>query len=205
MKVGTIILHKNLSEEDKIAAIESGEPLLVTVINDYSETGKGQSVTFDMVRDHMLKGDTRSVASLIDVNNLASYYVSKNKIQIKIIKKDAFFSLSALQSPGPYDDSVSVENHKIKISIETLNSDVETDNKFDTSVFDIGINDPIAEDIKTSLLGKGVTITGVKWNSFSITGKCRLYFLAENRNTSFLGNNTTGFKITDINNKAKAK
>ncbi len=195
MNVGTIILHKNLSEEDKIAAIESGQPLLITVIDDYSETGKGQSVTFDMVHDHMLKGDMRSVASLTDTNNLASYYVSKNKIQVKIVKKDALFSLSALQSPGPYDDSVAVENHKIKISVETLNSDIETDNKYDTTIFGISINDAIAENIKTSLLEKGVTITGVKWNSFSITGKCRLYFLAENPNTSFLGNDTTGFKI----------
>ena len=194
MKVATIILHKLLTEEQRIAAVTKGEPLEVTVVNDYADTGRGHQVTFDMVSDHLQKGDERSANSLIDVHNIATYHSTKNKIQVKIVNENNLFTLSALQPTSPYADLAHVDNHNIRVRFDTV-SGIQNTSKFDQSIYKLGIKDEISTEIKNDLKKKGVTIIGDKWNSFSVDGECYLYFQAVSNTTRFLGNNKEGFLI----------
>ncbi|WP_298426881.1 hypothetical protein [uncultured Kordia sp.] len=194
MKIATIIVHKNLSKEDRVHAINAGIPLEIDVIDDYS-TFRNKSVSFDMVSDYLQKDDTKSVEALIAVNNIASYELNKDSILVKILQKNGQFTLKALQVPNPYDESIEVDNHTIVVVFKTLNTNISNPNKLDETRYEVDIASEIDEAIIGALAIKGITLSGVNWKDFNVIGNCIVSFEAIDDATSFYGNNQDGFLI----------
>ncbi len=194
MKIATIIVHKNLSNEDRIKAIENGVPLEVIVVDDYSHT-RNKMVEFDMVTDYLQKQDIKSVDALIAVNNIAAYELNKDSTLVKIIRENNSFTLKALQIPNPYDASTEIENHTVIFSFKTLNTDITNPLKFDILNIETAIDADINEAVMTKLAEKDITITGTTWKAFALQGNCILNIEALNEATSFYGNDKNGFLI----------
>ena len=130
MKIATIILHKNLTKEDREKAIAENIPLQVTVIDDYAAFG-GKTTEFDMVSDYLQKNDIKSVDALIAVNNIASYELNKDSVSIKILQDNGQFTLNTLQVHNPYDHAIELASHTIAINFKTVNTDITNPNKLD--------------------------------------------------------------------------
>lgn len=194
MKIATIILHKNLSNEERIKATEEGEPLHVTVIDDYSNA-RDKIVEFDMISDYLLNEDMQSVEALIAVNNIATYELNKDSTLVKIIHNDGNFSLEAMQIPNPYDEASAIENHHIKLRFKTINTDLTNPSKYDEFVIEINISDDISASQITQLSERGIILNGTSWNTFSVHGSCILHIESLSPQTSFFGNANQGFLI----------
>lgn len=194
IKVATIMLHKNLTKEERQAAIAQNKGLIVTVIDDYAAFG-GKTTEFDMVADYLQQNDTKSVEALIAVNNIASYELNKNSISVKVLRQENNFTLQAVQLPNPYDDAIDVEDHTIMVVFKTVNTDITNPNKFDTTSYQVALAATIDETIIDELETKGITLSGTSWKDFTIQGNCILSFEAVDDATSFYGNNQDGFLI----------
>jgi len=194
MKIATIILHKNLSNEQRVKATQEGEPLHVTVIDDYSNA-RDKIVEFDMIADYLLEEDMQSVEALIAVNNIAAYELNKDSTLVKIVYENGNFSLNAMQIPNPYDEASEVENHQVRLVFKVLNTDLATPTKFDELSLDINISETINEGEIALLAKQGITLTGTTWNTFSVSGSCILHIASLSSQTSFYGNKNDGFLI----------
>lgn len=195
IKVATIMLHKNLTEEERQAAINQNKGLIVTVIDDYSAFG-GKTISFDMNADYLQQNDTKSVEALIAVNNIASYELNKNNVLVKIVQENGQFMLKALQVPNPYDKAIEVDNHTISVVFKTVNTDITNPNKFDLTSYEVAIASTIHENIVAALATKGITLSGTNWKNVTVQGNCIVTIEAIDNNTSFYGNNPDGFLIT---------
>lgn len=194
MKIATIIVHKNISHEDRMKAIESGIPLEVIVVDDYSNT-RNKIVEFDMVNDYLEKGDMKSVDALVAVNNIATYELNKDSTLVKILREGNNFTLKALQIPNPYDKSTEIENHQVAFVFKTLNSDITNPLKFDELRIQTAIDAEITPKTIEQLFEKGIALSGDTWKAFTVNGSCIVNIDALDENTSFYGNDKNGFLI----------
>ncbi|WP_420571857.1 hypothetical protein [Kordia sp.] len=194
IKVATIMLHKNLTKEERQAAIDQNKGLVVTVIDDYSAFS-GKTTEFDMVADYLQQNDIKSVEALVTVNNIASYELNKDNVSVKVLHQENNFALQAVQVPNPYDDAIEVADHTLIVVFKTVNTDITNPNKFDTTSFQISLAADIASTITNELATKGIMLTGTNWKDFTVTGNCIVSFETIDDTTSFYGNNPDGFLI----------
>ncbi len=194
IKVATIMLHKNLTKEEREAAIAQNKGLVIAVIDDYSAFG-GRTTEFDMVADFMQQNDMQSVAALVAVNNIASYELNKESVSVKVLYAEGNFTLQAVQVPNPYDAVIEVDDHTITMLFKTVNTDITNPNKFDVTSYQVALASEIDNNIVNDLATKGITLSGTNWKNFTAQGNCIVSFEAIDDATSFYGNNQDGFLI----------
>ena len=194
IKVATIMLHKNLTKEERQAAIDQNKGLVITVIDDYSAFG-GRTTEFDMVADYMQQNDMQSVEALVAVNNIASYELNKDSVSVKVLHTEGNFILQAVQVPNPYDAVIEVDDHTITVLFKTVNTDITNANKFDLTSYEVALASEIDNTIISDLAKKGITLSGDNWKNFTVQGNCIVSFEAIDEATGFYGNNQDGFLI----------
>jgi len=194
IKVATIMLHKNLTKEERQEAIAQNKGLIVNVIDDYSAFG-GKTTEFDMVADYLQQNDTTSVEALIAVNNIASYELNKDSVSVKVVHQENNFTLQAVQLPNPYDEAIDIADHTIIVVFKTVNTEITNPNKFDLTSYQVALAATIDNTIVDELTSKGIIINGTHWNNFSVQGNCIVSFEAVDDATSFYGNKQDGFLI----------
>ena len=186
MKIAELTILKNISTADLEAILNDPNREILVGFSDSSD----KTVELDVAP--LFRTQDPWSETLRKTFDFADYHLNKDDIMFIVLPNGNQFELKASRLIDENDNTEAVNTHEVVLLVTTNTGNIRG-KVLDQKEFVIDIAEDIPQTVKDEFSTVGLTLTGEKWNLFTIEGKAQIQFKKISEDTVLVGNNENGF------------